>query len=103
MHVSSLPRSNRWLRRLTLLGPVAACTAAALTLALRALPLSGSPRLVFAAAFALDIGLLALSSWSSVLAVAQRLRADRASGKPYFGNRSKRAGADHRLTDRTIR
>ena len=78
---ASRSSSGPWLRRLTLFGPVALCTAVALTLALRALPLAGSPRLVFAAAFALNIGLLALSSWSSVLGAAHRLRTDRANGK----------------------
>ena len=56
-----------WLRHLCFLGPVAFLTLAALALALRAMPLSGGPRVLYAAAVALNVGLLALSSWSAVL------------------------------------
>jgi hypothetical protein len=66
-----------WLRHVYLYGPVALCTLAALFLALRALPLAGGARLIFAAAVALNVGLLALSSWSSVLGAAAGIRAKR--------------------------
>ena len=56
-----------WLRHLCFLGPVAFLTVAALALALRAMPLTGPSRLVYAAAVAINVGLLALSSWSAVL------------------------------------
>jgi hypothetical protein len=59
--------SRPWLRHLSLFGPVTLCTAACLTLALHALPLTGGARLVFAVAVAVNVWLLALASWSSIL------------------------------------
>ena len=59
-----------WLRHLCFLGPVAFFTLAALALALRALPLAGPARVVYAAAVAINVGLLALSSWSTILGAA---------------------------------
>ena len=56
-----------WLRHLCFLGPVAFFTLAALALALRAMPLAGGARVIYAVAVALNVGLLALSSWSAVL------------------------------------
>ncbi len=56
-----------WLRHACLLVPVALCTVAALTLALRAMPLTGGARIVYAIAVAVNVGLLALSSWSGIL------------------------------------
>ena len=56
-----------WLRHLCLLGPVALCTVAALVLALHAMPLAGGARLLYAAAVAFNVGLLALASWSGIL------------------------------------
>ena len=61
------PTPEPWLRHLCFLGPVAFLTLAALALALRAMPLTGGARLVYGAAVALNVGLLALSSWSVVL------------------------------------
>ena len=56
-----------WLRHLCFLGPVVFLTLAALALALRAMPLAGGARVIYAVAVALNVGLLALSSWSAVL------------------------------------
>ena len=61
------PTPEPWLRHLCFLGPVAFLTLAALALALRAMPLTGAPRVIYAVAVALNVGLLALSSWSAVL------------------------------------
>ncbi len=56
-----------WLRHACFLGPVAFLTLAALALSLRAMPLAGPARLLYAVAVAINVGLLALSSWSAVL------------------------------------
>ncbi len=61
------PTPEPWLRHLCFLGPVAFLTLAALALALRAMPLTGGARLLYAGAVAVNVGLLALSSWSAVL------------------------------------
>ena len=68
---------HAWRRHLFLFGPVILCTGAGLFLALRAMPLPGGARLLFAAAVSLNVGLLALSSWSSVLGLALLARPDR--------------------------
>ncbi len=60
-------RATPWLRHCLPAGPVALCTAAALVLALRAMPLTGGARITYAAAVAINVGLLALSSWSGIL------------------------------------
>ncbi len=60
-------RATPWLRHACLLVPVALCTAAAMVLALRALPLTGGARITYAVAVAINVGLLALSSWSGIL------------------------------------
>lgn len=66
-------RSGVW-HRVILYGPVAVCTGGALVLAMRALPLAGTARMVFAVAVAVNVGLLALASWSSVLGFAASKR-----------------------------
>ena len=73
-----------WLRHVCLLGPVALCTAAALLLALRAMPLAGGAAVLYAAAVAFNVGLLALSSWSGILGAAVALweRSGRHAGGP---------------------
>ncbi len=65
--------SQPWLWHLCLFGPVTLCTAICLFLALRALPLAGGPRVVFAVAVTINVWLLALVSWSSLLAAASGL------------------------------
>jgi hypothetical protein len=67
------PPAVAW-RLLGFLGPVAVLTVAALAVALRALPLAGGARLIFGIAIAINVGLLALSSWSTVLGAAARIR-----------------------------
>ena len=67
------PTPEPWLRHACFLGPVAVLTVAALALALRAMPLSGAPRVLYAAAVAINVGLLALASWSAVLGAALTL------------------------------
>ena len=71
-----------WLRHLCLLAPVALCTAAALALALHATP--GAGGMAYAAAIALNVGLLALSSWSGILGAMVALweRTGRSAGGP---------------------
>ncbi len=78
------PTAEPWLRHLCFLGPVVLLTAAALALALRAMPLSGGARVLYAAAVAVNVGLLALSSWSAVLGalVALWQRAGRSVAGP---------------------
>ena len=63
-----------WLHRLCLFGPVIVCTGVALVLALRALPLAGWARVLFAAAVALNVALVALSSWGSILGITAMRR-----------------------------
>jgi hypothetical protein len=62
-----------WLRHVWLFGPVALCTVTCLMLALHALPLVGAARLVFAIAVAVNVWLLALASWSSILGTASEM------------------------------
>ena len=62
--------SRGLLRHLYTIGPVAALTAVALAVALRAMPLPGAARFVYAIAVALDAGLLGLACWSAILALA---------------------------------
>jgi hypothetical protein len=67
------PPAAAW-RLLGFLGPVAVLTLAALVVALRAMPLTGGARLIFATAIAINVALLALSSWSAVLGAAAKVR-----------------------------
>ena len=68
--------SRRW-HAVWLLGPVALCTLAGLVFALRALPLTGWSRLLFAGAVAFNVALVALPSWSGVLATVKIARFQR--------------------------
>jgi membrane glycosyltransferase len=63
---------------------VALCTVTALMLALHAMPLAGGARVIYALAVALNVGLLALSSWSGILGMAVSLwqRTGRGAGGP---------------------
>ena len=82
-----------WLRHLCFLGPVAIFTLAALALALHAMPLAGPARVIYAGAVALNVGLLALSSWSTILGTAVTLwqRTGRAVAGPVLAPPTGRA------------
>ena len=80
------------------------CVAASLALALHVFPLPRGARFVFAAALGLNVSLLALSSWTSLLGlVTARVGRARPGHLPRGSVKPSLPGAKERIVRQTVR